>query len=346
MGILSGIPDFFGLDIGTTAVRVVQLKGKGVDKSVFRYGRMPVDQDVTGRSDVDSIAKLANTIRELLVQNQITTRNVVMGLPTNKVYSSIREFEALAAADFAKTLKFQIERIVPAYEDSKVDWAVLDPQEKDVEKKEVFICSAPNGFIQQRLEMLESINLNVLAFEPDSLALVRAMASTNTDQASIIIDIGFVDADIIVIYKNQPRLITTVNGGISNVIKSIINSLGVDQAQAQQLLFQTGMMENPNYPSLRSSIIQTVDVLMIQIRKSIAFFINRYPTGALSQLTLSGDAAYIPGFAEFLNLQTNLQVNIGDAWQNVVCPQEIHEDLKNLSASFAVASGLAERQVI
>ena len=345
MGILSGIPDFFGLDIGTTAVRVVQLKGKGSNKSVFRYGRMPVDQAVTGRSDVDSIAKLANTIRELLVQNQITTRNVVMGLPTNKVYSSINEFEVLAAADFAKTLKFQIERIVPAYEDSKVDWAVLDPQEKDAEKKEVFICSAPNTFIQQRLEMLESINLNVLAFEPDSLALIRAMATT-TDQASIIIDIGFADADIIVIYKNQPRLITTVNIGVSNAIKSIINSLGIDQAQSQQLLFQVGMMENPNYPSLRSSIIQTMDVLMIQIRKSIDFFINRYPAGALSQLILSGDAAYIPGFAEFLNLQTNLQVGIGDAWQNVVCPQEIHEDLKNLSASFAVVAGLAERQVI
>ena len=346
MGILSGVPEFFGLDVGTTAVRVVQLKGKGSNKSVFRYGRMPIDPSVSGRSDVDSVAKLANIIREALVQNQITTRNVVMGLPTNKVYSNIKEFEAMAAADFTKTLRFQIERIVPSYAESKVDWAVLDAQDKQAEKKEVFICSAPNSFIQQRLEMLESINLNVLAFEPDSLALIRAMSSANADQDSLIVDVGFKDTDIIVIHKNQPRLITTVTVGIFGIIKSIINSVHVDQAQAQQLIFQTGLMENPNYPSLRSSILQATDVLVLQVRKAVNFFVNRYPQSGLSKVLLCGDIAYVPGFAEFLAQQANLQVNIGDAWQNVVCPQEIHEDLKNLSANFIVAAGLAERQVI
>ena len=346
MGILSGLPDFFGLDIGTTAVRVVQLKGKGSDRAVFRYGKATLDPGIVGKTDVDSLAKMANTIREVLVQNQITTRNVVMGLPTNRVYSVVREFDYMPAGEFVKTLKFQIERIVPSHQESKIDWAVLDPEEKEVEKKEVLICSSANEFIQQRLEMLESINLNVLAFEPDSLALVRAMASASTAQDSLIIDIGYNDCDIIVIHKNQPRLITSVSTGINSAVKSITNSLQIDNAQAHQLIFQIGLYENPTYPSLRSSIIQAFDMLIIQIRKSISFFANRYTNSALSQITLCGDAAYIPGFAEFIANQTNMQTVIGDAWQNVVCPQEIHEDLKGLSTNFAVAAGLAERQVI
>lgn len=346
MGILSGVPDFFGLDIGTTAVRVVQLKGKGANKSVFRYGKIPVDQSIVGRSDVNSLAKLANTIRELLVQSQITTRNVVMGLPTRKIYSVTREFDPLSASDLAKTINFQIERIVPGYQDSKVDWAVLDAHEKEVEKREVFICAAPNGFIQERLELLESINLNVLAFEPDSLALVRAMASAKAEQASLIIDIGFNDTDIIVIHKNQPRLITSVATGLSNIIKSIIDLTQTDQAHAQQSVFQIGMRDHPSQQGLKSTIAQAIDIVLIQVRKSIDFFVSRYPGNTLAQLTLCGDAAYIPGLAEFISGQTGMQVAIGDAWQNVVCPQEIHDDLKNLAVSFPVVAGLAERQVI
>ena len=346
MGILGGAPDFFGLDIGTSAVRVVQLRGKGPNKTVFRYGKMPLDQDLAEKTDVDSMAKLADTIRELLVQNQITTRNVVMGLPNNRVYSTIREFEALTPADLAKTLKFQIELIVPAHQESKVDWAILDADEKELEKREVFICSSRNDFIQQRLEMLESINLNVLAFEPDALALVRAMAGVNTEQATIIIDVGFNDSDIVIIHKNQPRLITAVNVGIFHIIKSVVNTFHVDQAQAQQLIFQVGFMDNQKYQKLKASILQSLDILMIQIRKSIGFFINRYPQDALSQIILCGNVAYIPGFTEFLSSQTNLPVIIGDSWQNAVCPEETHNDLKTLSVDFAVVAGLAERQVI
>ena len=346
MGILSGLPDFFGLDIGTTAVRVVQLKGKGSGRAVFRYGKAPIDPAVAGKTDVDSLAKLADTIREVLVQNQVTTRNVVMGLPTHKVYSVVREFDYMPASEFAKTLKFQIERIIPSHEESKIDWAVLDPEVKEADKKEVLICSSANDFIQQRLEVLESINLNVLAFEPDSLALVRSMTNANTPHDGLIVDIGYSDCDIIVMHKNQPRLITSVPVGINNAVMGVINSMQLDNAQAQQLIFQFGLYENPNYPSLRSSVVQAFDMVIIQIRKSIDFFANRYMEGSLSQLTLCGDAAYIPGFAEFIAAQAGIQVVVGDAWQNVVCPQEIHEDLKNLSTNFAVAAGLAERQAI
>ena len=194
--------------------------------------------------------------------------------------------------------------------------------------------------------MLESINLNVLAFEPDSLALVRALASAQASQDSLIVDIGYNDCDIIVMHKNQPRLITSVSTGINNAVRGVTNSMQIDNAQAQQLIFQLGLYENPSYPSLRSSIVQAFDMVIIQIRKSIGFFVNRYADSSLSQITLCGDAAYIPGFAEFIASQTNMQTIVGDAWQNVVCPQEIHEDLKSLSTNFAVAAGLAERQVI
>ena len=344
----SGLPDFFGLDIGTTAVRVVQLRGRGPNRTVFRYGTLPLDQKLTNRSDEATMSHLADSIRELLVQSQITTRNVVVGLPTNRIFSAVREFDAMSASDFAKTLKFQIDMIIPGgAQDSKVDWSVLDAADKTAPKKEVFVCSTRNDFIEQRLEMLERINLNVLAFEPDVLALIRALASANSAQAAgILIDIGFHDTDISIIYKNEPRLIRTVSTGIFHILKAVINNLRVDQTQGQQLLFQVGMNGGETYKTLSASIAQTLDNVLIELRKSVGYFVNRYSDSQLSQLIVCGDMAYAPGFAEFLAQQTGLAAVLGDAWQNVVCPPAIAEELKPLSANFTVAAGLAERQVI
>lgn len=346
MGIFGGISDFFGLDIGTTAVRVVQLRGKGSNKTVFRYGKIPLQQSAN-KSDVDSLAQLANTIRELLVQSQVTTRNVVMGLPNTDVYSTVKEFESMKPADLDKTIQFQMDLIIPkGAQDSKIDYAVLNSEVKDAEKTDVFFCSVKNDFAQRRLELLESINLNVLAFEPDGIALVRAVSNSNSGQANLIVDVGFNNSDIVITYNNQPRLITSVPVGVSHIIKSVVNSLHVGQDEGQQLIFQTGFQGGQEHQAVGIAIAQTLDVLLIQIKKSISFFINRHPQGNLSQIILCGDVVYIPGLSEFLAQQSNLSVAVGDAWQNVVCPQPLHEELKGLSVNFTVAAGLAERQAI
>lgn len=347
MGILSGVSDFFGLDVGTTAVRVVQLSGKHPNKTVFRYGKLPVDPNLVGKTDVDSLAKLADIIRETLVQNQITTRNVVMGLPTEKVYSVVKDFEVLAGSDLKKSLAFEVPSLVPdAGENSKIDWAILDEDIPNEPKKDVFVCSINKDFIQQRLELLESINLNVLAFEPDPLALIRAMASSSSD-ASIILDVGFRSTDIVATARNQPRLIISTQVGVFNMIKLVMNNLQVDQEKAKELIFTVGLQGDQSHQGLTSLIIQSMETIVASARKAISFFTTRHTQYNLSQIVLWGDVVYIPGLAEFLTQQLdNLPVVAGDSWQNVFCPPQIQNELQLASASFAVAAGLAERQVI
>ena len=49
MSLLSGVSDFFGLDIGTTAIRIVQLGGTGPTKTLLRYGYVPIESHSTSQ---------------------------------------------------------------------------------------------------------------------------------------------------------------------------------------------------------------------------------------------------------------------------------------------------------
>ena len=348
MGILSGISDFFGLDIGTTAVRLVQLRGKGAQKAVFRYGKMPLEYGLSDKTDAANMTRVAEVIRRALIDYNITTRNVVVGLPSHEVYSTIEDFEIDTKANLAKTVSLQLESIIPKSDKkAKTDWAILDQDIKDDAnpKKSVFICSINEDFIQRRLEMLESLNLNVLAFEPDATALVRTVANSK-GESNIILDVGFSRSDIVITSRNQPRFIESVNFGIAHMLRAVVNNMHHEQDVGQQLVFQVGLSDKENQALLYTSMMQSMDALLVSLQKTISFFNTRFPDYALDKLILFGDAVYIPGFADALINQLGIAVQVGDTWQNVICPPRAQADLQAIAVNFAVAGGLAERQVI
>ena len=147
--------------------------------------------------------------------------------------------------------------------------------------------------------------------------------------------------------RNQPRLIIAAPVGVFNVIKLVMNNLRINEEQAKEMIFKIGLQGGQTHQALTSFIVQSLDNVLANMRKAVNFFNTRYKQYTLSQIVLWGEAVYIPGLAEFLTQQLdNLPVVAGDAWQNVFCPPQIQNELQLMSASFAVAAGLAERQVI
>src|SRR5438105_12785913 len=114
MKILSGGQvDFFGLDIGTTGIRVVQLKGSGPTKALDRYGQVVIEGTTAlSEAKIDQ-QKVANAVRELIQQSGITTKNAAVNLPSNRVFTAVTDWGRLPADELAKTIRYQAESIIP-----------------------------------------------------------------------------------------------------------------------------------------------------------------------------------------------------------------------------------------
>ena len=360
MGILSGISDFFGLDVGTSAVRVVQLSGGTPNRTIFRYGRNVIDSRLISRSDDASLVKLSEVIRDTLVQHQITTRNVVVGLPTRRMFITVNQFEDLPGDDLRKSLRFRVRNLVPGSPDrAQIDFAMLDAdvyknnqqqrrqqkaqnnqqaQESQQESQsvDVLVCAVEKSLVERQLEMLESINLNVLAFEPDALALTRAVAS-NDSTINILVDIGFRTTDIVVVARNQPRLVLTMEFGSSHVIRQVVNTLAVPEANALDMIFKTGVKGDESQRQLTSAIISSFDLVLTNLHKAIDFIANRYSQYQLGKVAIWGDVIFIPGLFDFLSSTLNVQVVAADSWQNINCPASVRDNLQSLGATFGLS---------
>lgn len=345
MGLLSGVSDFFGLDIGTTAIRIVQLQGTGPVKNLVKYGYTPVDIK-TAQSDSDADQKkLIEILGELLVQTRITTKNVIVGLPSQKVFTTVADFDRLAPNELEKTIKFQAESLIPTpLAESTLDWAQIGESPVDKNKIEVLLTSVSNEFVENRLDLLEAIGLNVIGFEPDNLALTRAILPPDATTPHMVIDVGNLSTDMVVAMNGTPKLTRSIPTGTDAIIKSAMQNLNIDQKQAEQFVFKFGLSKDKLEGQIYQAIIGTVDLLMTEIDKSIKFFQKRYgETAKMDRIIVTGGASALPELPLYIANKFGVSVEIGNAWRNVSFSPDRQNELLALSNHFGVAAGLAER---
>lgn len=345
MSLLSGVSDFFGLDIGTTAVRVVQLSGSGPVKNLTKYAYAPIDPKMAQSESATDRQKLLLVIQELLAQAKVTTKNVVVGIPSQRVFTAVVDFDRLAPSELAKAIKYQADSLIPTpLAESTMDWAQIGDSPVDSAKVEVLLSSVPNDLVESRLDALESIGLNVIAFEPDSLAIARAVLATDVVQPQMVLDVSHSSTDLVIAMNGAPRLTRAIPTGSEAIIKAAMQNLTIDQKQAEQFVMKFGLSKDKLEGQIYHAIVGTVDLLVGEIDKSIKFFQKRYGDNAkIERIVITGAGSLLPEFPLYIANKFGISVEIGNAWRNVSFSQDRQNELMALTSHFGVAAGLAER---
>ena len=96
MKIQKGMGDFFALDIGTNAVRVLQLAASGQGSwNLVAYGYVPVDHKITASDSPEARRRLGEATMTAVGQSGIRTKNVAIGLPSSKTFTTVIRFTVI-----------------------------------------------------------------------------------------------------------------------------------------------------------------------------------------------------------------------------------------------------------
>lgn len=341
---LTGVSDFFGLDIGSTAVRLVQLRGAGLPKVLVKYAYVPLESNISLSDSKPDQQKLAQIIAQLVSQAHVTTRNVAVGIPSSRVFTTVADVERLPGSEMAKAINFQADSLIPTpLAESKIDWAIMGDSPVDKTKQEILLSSVPNQFVESRLDMLESIGLNVIAFEPDNLAMARSLIAPDAAEPQLLLDVGRKSTDLVVTLNGVPHLTRSIPTGVEAVVRSAMQNLNIDEKQAEQFVFKFGLSKDKLEGQVYQAINSTIDLLTTEIDKSIKFFQTRYTTAKIDRMIVTGGASVIPEFPLYLANKFGVNVEIGNAWRNVTFSRDRQNELLAISNQFGVAVGLAER---
>ena len=345
MSLLHGVGDFFALDIGTNSIRMIQLSGnaeKGWTLGKFAY--VPVDQKITKDDSETGKRKLGEIILGAREQAGIKTKNIAIGLPARKTYTAIIEVPNAPQRELTQTVKYEADQYVPmSVDEAKIDFAVLGISPNDAKKAEILLSSTDNAYAESVMESVEQLGLNVIAQEPEPIAMVRALAPVGVQDARMIIDLGETSTDLVVMYQGSPRLVRSIPGGLLSFVRTVENSLKVRDDQARQFILKFGLAQDKLEGKVFEALKSTLEGFAMEMTKSVRFFQNRYVGAQVGGIVLSGFSGIIPFMAEYIEMQTGVATTQGNPWQYVKVTPAQQQMLLPVASEFAVAIGLAER---
>lgn len=344
MNLFSQGGEFFALDIGTTAVRVVQLRGGNGSWTLERYGVAPVDIRVSNSDSAEDQRHLGEIITTVIGQSGIRAKDVIVGIPSNKMFATVIDMPEMPHNELGVTIRYQAEQYIPmSLDEAKIDWALLGKSVNDPSKNEVLLASVANKFSEERLDLVEGLGLNVIAIEPDSVALTRALLPANVTDARILVEIGDFATDIVMTYGDAPRLIRSLPTGMQTMVKATAQNLNIQNDQAVQFITKFGVQPDKLEGQVTRALSSTVEQFVSEIIKSVKFFQTRYPSVKVGGMIVSDYGVTIPALGSYLSEKVGLAVELGNPWQHVSVSPTDQTNLQSQSAQFAVAIGLAQR---
>jgi type IV pilus assembly protein PilM/plasmid segregation protein ParM len=213
----------------------------------------------------------------------------------------------------------------------------------DQTKNEVLLASVSNAFSEARLDLVESLGMNVIAVEPESLALVRSLLQPGTPDARLIVDVGDFTTDIVMTYNDSPRLMRSIPTGMQTLIKAAVQNLNIQENQASQFILKFGLQPDKLDGQVFRALESTLEQFVTEVSKSVKFFETRYPSITIGAMIVSGYGVTVPAFAQYMASKVGIGAQLGNPWQRVNVSAADQSKLQPMAAQFAVAIGLAQR---
>ena len=172
-----------GLDIGTHAVRAVELTVQGGHQALQRFGQvdLPVGAVADGEV-VDSVA-VGQALKQLWAQGKFSHRRVVVGVSSQRTIVRLADVPAMSDAELRTALKFEAEDLIPIpVEEAVLDFSTVDSQlpsdAGEAPKMRILLAAAQRDMVNGHLAALKASGLKPLAVDPVALALLRAIPPT------------------------------------------------------------------------------------------------------------------------------------------------------------------------
>ncbi|HUV43033.1 MAG TPA: type IV pilus assembly protein PilM [Patescibacteria group bacterium] len=338
--------EFFGLDIGSYNLKVVQLAKSGKEYRLVAFGSSPSTQKgLASEADTDLTA-LAEAIKKLQSEAKISTNNVNTALPQDQVFTRTINLPPLSEEELKSAIKWEAEQYVPIpLEEATLAHQVVGRiNVNNQEKIQVLIVAAPTRLVEKTLKVLKTAGLNPVSLETEIVALARGLVGPE-GEAALVVDLGAKATDMAVVEKGLVVFSRSVSTGGEALTRAIATSLGLDPSQAEAYKKAYGVDPKKLEGKVKGAIGPILDVIVNEIEKTIEYFRSETQK-TIKRVILSGGTAGLPEAVSVMASKLSLEIQVGDAFNQIKMDETLRKQLSQVQTFlYATAIGLAMKEV-
>jgi type IV pilus assembly protein PilM len=338
-----------GLDIGSSAVKAVELKPAGRTYRVSAYGSEPLPPDSIVDGAIIDGAAVADAIRRLFESRGIRTRDVAASLSGNAVIVKKITLPAMTEAELSESIYWEAEQYIPFdIQDVNLDYQVLEGAEKKGNgSMDVLLVAAKKEKIADYTGVIAQAGRTAVVVDVDAFALQNAYeVNYGADPGSVVVllNAGAGATNINILSGDQSVFTRDVSIGGNAYTEALQRELNLPLESADQLK-RGEPVEGVSFEDARPVLRAVSENVLLEIQKTFDFFKGTASSDRIDRIMVSGGASRAEGFTEMLTERFEAPVEQFDPFKRITFDaKKLKGEPADVAPTAAVAVGLALRR--
>lgn len=340
---------FLGIDVGTASVKLVELSKKGGAISLETYGEFKAKDyfEYVKKANGASYLKLIDSdiikiIKKLIKETDAKSRYVSFSLPTLSTFSTIISLPPIPQKELANAINYEAKQYVPIpLSEAILDWSVINTTSTGLE---IFIAAFPKELVNSYSRISQMSGLKLKALELETFSLIRSLIYPEKE-SSTLIDLGATSSNISIISNGSIQFSHNFDFSGAIISRTLATALGIEKNRAEEIKAEMGLAGKEGDKELSKIIAPLVEILLNETEKIMNLY-SRKSGKPVSKIIISGGSANMKGLLEKFTEYFKIESKIGNPFFHVNHPALLEKTLNEIGPSFAIAVGLAMREIV
>ncbi len=346
-----------GLDIGSSAIKVVQIKKKRGRAVLETYGELalgPYAGIEIGRAVSLSADKTIEAIKDILREAKTTTTACGTALPLSSSLITFISVPPVPEKQIGDVVAIEARKYIPVpLNEVLLDWSIIPKEESyvtsdDASKTEkagsdVLVVAIHNEYIANYQAIMTGSGLSPSFYEIEIFSAIRAVIDQGL-ATNMIIDFGARSTKLYIIERGILRAAHTINKGSQDITLALSKTLSISVGDAETMKRSFGLKGGPEYKESIEIITVNLDYIFYEANAALLNYQKKYQKN-IGKVVLVGGGVLLKGFTDLAKVSFQTDVVYADPFGKLETPAFLADEFATAGPEFAVAIGVALRRL-
>ena len=346
-----------GIDIGSSAIKVVQVKKKRGKAVLETYGELALgpyaDLEIGQAANLPQ-EKVVQAIRDILRESKTTTTACGIALPLSSSLITFVSIPSVPEKQIGDVVTIEARKYIPVpLNEVLIDWSlvpredayVTDEKDNSAEKqgRDVLIVAIHNEYIANYQSIMAGSGLEPSFYEIEIFSSIRSVVEQSTATV-MIIDMGARTTKLYIVERGILRSSHIINRGSQDITLALSKAMSISIAEAENLKRTHGLKGGPEYKELTEIITVNLDYVFYEANSTLLSYQKKYAKN-VSKVIMTGGGVLLKGFTDLAKMSFQTEVVYADPFGRLETPAFLAQEFAQAGPEFAVAIGVALRRL-
>ncbi len=338
-----------GLDIGSSFIKVAELKVSEKGKILKKFGVAQVPSGAIVEGRVIDMKGVANIIRTLFKSQKIKEKNVAISTGGHSVVIKTITTAKVPEKELHTTIHSEAEQYIPYdIDDVNIDYQILGESDFSLDQMNVLLVAVKKDLVAEYIDLLSLAGLTPKIIDVDTFALqniYEVLPDSDSETVTLLVDVGASKTSLNILKGNISLMMRDNVSGTDQILEELSGLLDISIEEAENMVF--GNTDQKDSKTIAEISQRIANSWCSEICEAVDTFQTSNKEKKVEKIVLSGGGGLVEGFSDILKSELNVEVVGINPFEGLILDKKRFPDsfISGIGLQAPIALGLALRRL-